>query len=293
MIINTLKTIVLLGILTGILLSLGSFIGGTTGIYCALIFSLIGNGIAYFFSDRLVLRLYKAQPLDQVHYKNIYDEVASLAHTMHIPMPRLWLINNPMANAFATGRSPKHGSIALTTGIIGLLSAQELRGVLAHELSHIKNRDILVATIAALVATAIGYIGSMFRSMAFWQSVGYGNKRKQTSPLVLMVIGIITPLVALLLQLAVSRSREYLADETGAHACADPLALASALEKLHNQKNMHHYNNTQENHEATAALFIVHPAVGESMSNLFSTHPPMNRRIKRLHALYEKMFHVR
>ncbi len=293
MVFNRIKTVILLAALSGLLMTIGGLIGGTSGIKMALIMALIFNGIAYFFSDKIVLSMYGAQPLDPTTYAWIYTIVQELATEMRIPMPKLWLLNSPIANAFATGRNPAHASVALTKPIINILDTDELRGVLAHELSHVKNRDILVTTIAATIATAIGYLANMLRWNALWGSMNSDNRRKDSNPLVLMVIGIIMPFAALLVQLAISRSREYLADETGADCCRDPLALASALEKLNNYAA---HGNTDAHaqdprYASTASLFIVNPFTDSSWATLFSTHPPMSKRIARLRALSTKMFH--
>ncbi len=289
MIFNQLKTIILLGSLSGLLMLIGGLIGGTTGMQYALIMSFIFNGIAYFFSDRIVLNMYGARPLDQKTYPQIYAIIEELSQTMQLPMPKLWLIHNPMANAFATGRNPSHASIAVTTGIIDLLDQHELRGVLAHELAHVKNRDILVTTIAATIATTIGYLANMLRWSSLWSSSS-DRQRRGANPLFLLLASILLPIAATIIQLAISRSREYLADETGSHNCKDPLALASALEKLHNHIPHAHLNNADAQRASTAPLFIVHPFTGDTLMSLFSTHPPVKQRIERLNALYRKMF---
>lgn len=286
---NKFKTFILLVSLSGLLLLLGNFFGGMIGLQMAFILALLMNGIAYFFSDKIVLRMYGAQPLDRQTHGWIYEVVEDLARNMHLPMPKLWIINTAMANAFATGRNPQHASVAVTTGILDILDRDELRGVLAHELSHVKNRDILVSTIAATMATAIGYLASMLQHVAFWDSVR-GENRKSGNPIAMFVVALLMPLAATIIQLAISRSREYLADETGAHACHDPLALASALEKLHNHIPHAHMNNNDTQRASTAPLFIVHPFSGNSLINLFSTHPPMHLRVQRLQALHRKMF---
>lgn len=288
MISNTLKTCVLLTTLSGILLFIGGFVGGSTGIHVALIMSLIMNGITLFFSDRIVLSLYRAQPLDRINYASIYQTVEELSQSMNIPMPKLWLVTTPMANAFATGRNPKHASVAVTTGIIELLDTDELRGVLAHELAHIKNRDTLISTIAATIASAIGYLAYMIRHLALWGSIN--NNRRRDNPVALMIIGMLMPIAATLIQLAISRSREYSADETGARHSHDPLALACALEKLHGNTKFAHMNASDPRHASTASLFIVHPFTDSSWISFFSTHPPMSKRIARLQKLSEKMF---
>lgn len=288
MIFNILKTAVLLIILSGLLALIGGLIGGVSGIQLALFISLLMNGIAFFFSDRIVLSLYKAQPLDKNHYGWIYDIVEELAYKMQLPMPKLWLVSTPVANAFATGRSPKHASVAITTGILSLLDAEELRGVLAHELAHIKNRDTLITTIAATVASAIGHLAYMLRHMALWGSIN--NDRRKENPFVLVVVSILMPFAATLVQLAISRSREYAADDTGAQCCRSPLALASALQKLENNVKYAHMNPQDMQQTSTASLFIVHPFTSHSLSSLFATHPPISKRVARLHQLSKKMF---
>lgn len=290
MIFNKIKTLILLIVLSSFLMGLGALIGGMQGVQFALIFSLVINGIAYFFSDKIVLSLYRARPLDEIQYAWVYKIVKELTEKMNIPMPKLWLISTPMANAFATGRNPSNASVALTTSIMELLDKDELRGVLAHELAHVKNRDILVTTIAATIATAIGYLAHMLRYAAFWGSMNGNRRRNGDNALVVFLVAILMPIAATLIQLAISRSREYLADETGAHCCNDPLALASALEKLHNHIPYAHLNNQDTQRASTAPLFIVHPFTTNGFINLFSTHPPMDKRIARLRSIYEKMF---
>ncbi len=289
MIWNQIKTVILLAGLSSLLIFIGGIIGGPSGIKFALVFSLITNGLAYFFSDKMVLRMYKAKPLDPEKYAWIYSIVNDLAQTMKIPAPKLWMIETPMANAFATGRNPKNASVAVTSGILDILDEHELRGVLAHELSHVKNRDILVATIAATIASSISFLASMARYAAFWGSMG-GDRRRNGNPFALLLIAIFMPIAAVIIQLAISRSREYLADETGAHDCQDPMALASALEKLDNSIAKNHMRSDDTLHASTASLFIVYPFKGGGMLSLFSTHPPMSKRIARLRAMYEKMF---
>ena len=284
---NRIKTVILLGVLSGLLMLLGALIGGTDGITIAFVLAMIINGAAYFFSDKMVLALYKAQPLDQKRYDYVYSIVHELSSRMNLPMPKLWIISSPMANAFATGRNPTHASIAVTTGILDLLERHELRGVLAHEIAHIHNRDILITTIAATLATTIGYAAHMIQHIAFWG--GMHNRRRGGNPVALFFIALLMPFAALLIQLALSRSREYLADETGAYTSEDPLALASALQKLERHIPEAHLNAEDRAQTATAPLFIVQPFLGEGISNLFSTHPSTKLRIAKLHGIYEKM----
>lgn len=287
MILNQIKTVMLLALLSGAFLALGMLIGGSQGLTFAFMMALVMNFAMFFYSDKIVLAMYRAQKLDEVRYGWIYDIVQELASTMKLPMPKLWLVANPMANAFATGRNPRHASVAVTSGILSILDKDELRGVLAHELSHIKNRDTLISTVAATLAAAIGYVCNMLHYASIYRS---DKDRKNINPIFTLLVVMLMPLIASLLQLAISRSREYLADETGAHSCHDPLALASALEKLQSHIPQAHLNNQDAAQASTAPLFIVNPFVGKSIINLFMTHPPMEKRIARLHQMHRTMF---
>jgi len=279
MFINQIKTAFLLGAMSGLMLLIGHFAGGTTGLTIALTFAVLMNFLVYFYSDKLVLKLYKAQPLDQEKYSHIYEIVESLCRTANIPMPKLWYIPTSTANAFATGRNPKHASVAVTQGIIDLLEEHELRGVLAHELSHVKNRDILVATIAATLAATIGFLADML----YWSTLLFGGRnRDRSGGIGVIFVAILMPFAAMLIQLAISRSREYLADESGANISRDPLALASALEKLQYSAQMKKLKPKNQAETSTASLFIVYPFSGKGLLSLFSTHPPMEKRVKRL-----------
>lgn len=286
---NRIKTAVLLAAMSGVLLFFGLLIGGQSGMQFACLCALIMNGITYFYSEKIVLWMYGARKLDPQKYSWIYEMVHELALRMDMPMPKLWFVDTPMANAFATGRNPQHASVAVTAGIVAILEPHELRGVLAHELSHIKNRDILISTVAATLATAIGYLASMLRHVAIFGSFD-SKKRDEGNPFFMMMVALLMPLAASLIQLAISRSREYLADETGAHYCRDPLALASALEKLHNHTAYAHMDSDDTQRASTAPLFIVHPFTTDGMLSLFSTHPPVSKRVQRLHKICEKMF---
>lgn len=290
---NQVKTAILLGTLSGLLMMLGGLFGGFKGIVVFFIISLAMNGIAYFFSDKMVLRMYNAKPLDKQQFGWIYDIVEGLTHQAKIPMPKMWLIETPMANAFATGRNPSHASVAVTSGILDILDADELRGVLAHEISHVTNRDILISSIAATLATTIGFLANMMQNMAFWGTMSGDSQRRGPNPLVLLVVAILMPIAASLIQLAISRSREYLADESGAEVSRDPLALASALEKLELRAKKVHFADNDTAHASTAHLFIVKPFTGRGLSALFSTHPPMQKRVERLRQIYEEMMHQR
>lgn len=234
--------------------------------------------------------MYKAQPLDSARYANIYAMVQELSKKMNIPMPRLWLVNTPMANAFATGRNPSHASIAVTSGILAILDESELRGVLAHELSHIKNRDVLVSTIAATLATAIGYLANMLQYSAMWGSSSSNDNNRRTNPIVMVLVALLMPIAATLIQLAISRSREYMADETGAQTSQEPLALASALQKISDNVTRNHFDPRDASKASTASLFIVHPFTSGSWATLFATHPPIRERIERLKRLVGKRY---
>lgn len=284
---NQLKTVILLGSLSALLMLFGYLLGGSSGIIMALTMSLAMNFIAYFYSDKIVLNMYGAQPLDRDRYKYIHDMVRDLCDKAGLPMPKLWYIPTRMANAFATGRNPEHASVAVTQGILDILDEKELRGVLAHEISHVKNRDILIATIAATFATAIGYVANMLQWAALFG--GTRNHRDDRSGndqrmgiFGALVAAILLPIAATLLQLAISRSREYLADESGAEICHDPLALASALEKLHSSAQKQHLDPESSVQVSTASLFIVYPFALHGLMHLFATHPPMEDRIRRL-----------
>jgi heat shock protein HtpX len=266
----------------------GHWLGGSSGVIFAFIMALVMNAGAYFFSAKMVLAMYSAQPLDRVKYSKIYAMVEELTFKAGIPMPQLWYIPSPMANAFAIGRNPQHSHVAVTQGILDILHDHELRGVLAHEISHIKNRDILVATVAATIAMAIGYLANMVQ----WAFIFGGSHRdrdgNRSVGLGALIVALIMPFAATLIQLAISRSREFLADESGAHTCDDPLALASALEKLHDSSRRQQAQPQSNADTATASLFIVYPFSGKGLVNLFSTHPPMEERIRRLHKMARK-----
>ncbi len=283
---NRIKTARLLASMSGLLLLLGRFIGGNAGLTFALIFSLVLNYVTYFYSDKLVLKMYKAVPLDKQKYADLYDVVDELSHEQNIPMPKLWYVPSKMANAFATGRNPKNASVVVTQGILDILDESELRGVLAHEMAHIKNRDILVGTIAATLATAIGYMAFMLR----WSAIfgGRGNGRDRGGVIGTILVAILMPIAATLIQLAISRSREYLADDTGAKTCRDPLALASALEKLSHSATEQRLEPQSPGHASIASLFIVYPFRGKGLTSLFSTHPPMEKRIARLRKMADR-----
>lgn len=288
MIMNRFKTLVLMSLLAGVFMCCGYLLGGTTGLTLAFSIACLSNLVLYFFSDTIVLKMYQAQPFDHQKYPDIEPMVRALCEKMHLPMPRLWLINTPVANAFATGRNPKNSSVVFTTGILSLLEPHEIRGVIAHELSHIYHRDILVTTVAATIAMAISYIAQMAQHHLFFASFSQEERSNKRSTLGMIIAAILMPIVALLIKLGISRSREYLADEMGGHISHDPLALASALEKLHH--NTEHVSFTSKNtaQEATASLFIVNPFSAKEFAELFSTHPSVEKRVAALKKQYAK-----
>ncbi len=272
---NQLKTVILIGILTGILLVMGRLLGGNLGMTVALVFSLGFNFLIYWYSDKIALWIYRAKPADGKEYKELHKMVEDITILARVPKPKVYIIPSEQPNAFATGRNPSNASVAFTQGILKLLDKNELRGVTAHEISHVKNRDVLITTIAAAIAGVISYIGAMTR----WSAIfGSNDDSGRNNIISLLIIGILTPIVAMIIQLAISRSREYIADESGAKTIKDPLSLASALEKLESGSKV----PMKLGSEATSSLFIVNPFRGSAMLSLLSTHPPMNERVKRL-----------
>ncbi len=279
---NQIKAVLLLGLLTGLLLLVGRLIGGATGLLVALVFSVLMNFGAYWFSDRIVLAMYRAKPADRKTHAHLYKIVEEVAAAANMPMPKVYIIPTEAANAFATGRSPKNGVVACTEGIMKLLTDKELKGVIAHEISHVKNRDVLVTTIAATIAGVISYLAHMAQFAAIFGGGRRDDNRGGGSVIALLAIAIITPLIAMILQLAISRSREFLADHSGAVTVKDSEGLASALSKL-DKAALHHKMGM--GNEATASLFIVNPLRGQALMSLFSTHPPLEARIQRLRSI--------
>jgi len=277
---NTLKTTLLLGLLTGLFVAIGALLGGRSGMVIAFGMAMVMNFVSYWFSDKIVLRMYGAQPIGEADAPVVYRIVRNLATKARIPMPKLYLIAAPTPNAFATGRSPQHAAVAVTEGILRIMNEQELEGVLAHELSHVLNRDVLVSTIAATFAGAIG----MLAHMAQWTAIfggGRDDEGRSTNPIALIATIIFAPLAAMLIQMAVSRSREYEADASGARLTRQPLGLAAALAKLQQANQM----LPMDVNPATSHLFIVNPLTGRGFATLFSTHPPIEERIARLQAM--------
>ena len=278
---NTLKTAVLLGLMTALILGIGQYFGGTQGMTIAFIFAIVLNFVSYWFSDKIVLAMYRAQPIDRSQAAELYAIVEELAARANMPMPRLYLIPTDAPNAFATGRSPKHAVVAVTNGILKILNREELRGVLAHELSHVSNRDILISSVAATLAGAVMLIARIAQFSLFFGGYGGRDDNRGGNPISMLLMAILAPLAATLIQLAVSRSREYAADETGARLAGDPEALASALQKLQAASQ----RRPMPADPATAHLFIVKPFSGQALASLFSTHPPTEKRVQRLREL--------
>jgi heat shock protein HtpX len=279
---NMLKTTLFLALLTGLFMAVGGLLGGRGGMMMAFVLALVMNFVSYWFSDKIVLKMYGAQPLGESEAPVVHRIVRSLATRAGIPMPKLYLLPSEAPNAFATGRNPQHAAVAVTHGILRIMDETELEGVLAHELSHVLNRDILISTIAATIAGAI----SMLANMAQW-GLMFGGARHDddeghgTNPIALILTFILAPVAAMIIQMAVSRSREYQADASGAKLTRNPLGLASALGKLEQASRMVPMNANP----TTAHLFIVNPLSGRSLMSLFATHPPVQDRIARLRSM--------
>jgi len=274
---NTLKTGILLGALTGLLMLIGGYFGGQQGVVIAFFFALVMNFGSYWFSDKIVLSMYRAAEVSESQAPELYAIVKTLALRAGLPMPRIYIVPGDTPNAFATGRNEKHAVVAVTEGILKLLNRDELEGVIAHELTHIKNRDMLIGSIAATIAGAV----MMLASMAKWAAIfGVGNRDDDEGGGIfgLIIMAILAPIAAMLIQMAISRSREYLADEGGSRISGKPNGLAGALGKLSQSSQAIPMNANP----STAHMFIVNPLTGRSMANLFSTHPPIEKRIARL-----------
>jgi heat shock protein HtpX len=274
---NGFKTVLLLGLLTGLLLFLGDYLGGQSGLAIALIISALLNFVSYFFSDKIALSVYRAQPVTREELPQVYRVVERLTQRIGLPMPKIYVIPSDSPNAFATGRNPQHASVAVTRGILNLLDEEELEGVLAHELGHVRNRDILTSSIAATIAGAITWLARM---AYYGELFGYGGggRDRRGGALSGLFMLILAPIAAMMIQLAVSRSREYEADHTGAEFTGNPYALARALKKLDAYSRRLPMPATP----STAHLFIVQPVLGMDFASLFSTHPPIYKRIERL-----------
>jgi heat shock protein HtpX len=275
------KTVLLLGLLSAIIIMMGGMMGGRTGVVFAFGLALLMNLGSYWYSDRIVLSMYRARQLDRTEAPYLHDAVAELARNARIPTPRLYIVPEEAPNAFATGRDPEHAVVAVTEGILKLMPPEQLRGVVAHEVGHIVNRDILIQTIAGVLASAIVSLANIFQFAAIF---GSRDENGGGNPVAALVLALLAPLAAGLIQMAISRSREYLADDTGAHLCGNPLDLANALQRLgaYSQRIP-----LQQGNPSTEQMFIVRPmfSFGSGVSNLFSTHPPLEERIARLQAM--------
>ncbi len=279
---NVFKTGVLLAVLTAMLVLIGGAIGGQQGMVIAFAIALVMNFVSYWFSDKMVLAAYGAQPIDEAAAPRLYAIVRRLATRAGIPMPRVYLVQSETPNAFATGRNPQHAVVAVTEGIMRILDEEELEGVLAHELSHVKNRDVLISTIAATLAGAITYLAHMAQWAAMFGGRSRDDDEGGSNPIAMILLAILAPIAALLVQMAVSRSREFQADATGAQVAGRSWGLAKALEKLQMANQAMPMADATP---ATAHLFIVNPLSGQTLMRLFSTHPPLEERIARLRAM--------
>jgi heat shock protein HtpX len=272
--VNTLKTFFFMMVLSGLLLLVGGMIGGMSGVIVALIFALVMNFFAYWFSDRIALAMTHARQVTEQDEPELHRLVAEQASQAGLPMPKVYVMETDSPNAFATGRSPRHATVAVTSGIRRLLSREELGAVLAHEMAHVGNRDTLIMTVVATIAGAI----SMLAMMAQFSAMFGGRGRGGQNMIGLLIVAIVMPMAAMLVRMAISRAREYQADATGARTSGNPLALANALEKLHQGSQA----RPMKVAEGASHLFIVNPLSGASLAGLFSTHPPIQERVRRL-----------
>jgi len=282
---NMFKTTILLASLTGLLVLIGNYFGGTGGMIIAFLFAVIINFGSYWYSDKIVLKMYRAREVTPAESPNLHRIVSDLAMKGRLPKPKVYIVESGMPNAFATGRDPQHAAVAVTTGILNLLSNEEIEGVLAHELAHVKNRDTLISAVAATIAGVI----TMMATWARWAAIfgGFGSRDDDNGGIVgFIVMAVLAPLAATLIQLAISRSREFAADEEGARISKKPWALANALEKLE-YGNSHFQPSIRDVQakETTAHMFIVNPLKGGVLQSLFRTHPVTDERVKRLRAM--------
>ena len=276
---NMMKTAILMAAITALFMAIGSMIGGKAGMMLALVVAVGMNFFSYWFSDKMVLKMYNAREVDETSAPRFYGMVRELAQRAQMPMPKVYLIDEAAPNAFATGRNPENAAVAATTGILNVLSERELRGVMAHELAHVKHRDILISTISATMAGAISMLANF---AAFFG--GRDEEGRPTNPIAGIAVAILAPLAASLIQMAISRAREFEADRGGAEICGDPAALASALDKIHRYAQgipLH----AAEAHPETAQMMIMNPLSGGGLRGLFSTHPATEERIARLMAM--------
>jgi heat shock protein HtpX len=272
---NGIKTVFLMSLMMALFLLVGYAIGGKSGMTIAFVFSLVMNFGSYWFSDKIVLKMYRAQPITREQSPKFYDMVEQLAQNANLPMPKVYIINDPTPNAFATGRNPQNAAVAATTGILQGLNNEELAGVMAHELAHVKHRDILISTIAATLVGTISYIAQM----AGWAAMfGRSDDSEEGGGFGGLILIILSPIIAMLLQMSISRSREFAADAGGSQISGNPMALASALQKISRANQVQPMRNTNP---STAHMFIISPFLG-GLGKLFSTHPPVEQRIAKL-----------
>ena len=281
--VNTVKTFMLMAALTALFMFAGRALGGQSGMVFALVMALVMNFFAYWYSDRMALAMARAREVTSAQAPELHATVERLAQGAGLPKPRVYIIANRTPNAFATGRNPEHAAVAVTQGLLDLLQRDEIEGVLAHELAHVKNRDILISSIAAVMAGAISYLATM----AQWAMIFGGGRQDDDDGagnlIAMLVMMIVAPLAASLIQMAISRSREYVADATGAKICGHPRSLAHALERL----EAYNHQSPMQVNPATAQMYIVNPLSAGTVANLFSTHPPLRERIRRLDAMAE------
>ena len=280
---NTLKSLFLLAFLSAILVLVGGVIGGKNGALVALVLAGVMNFVSYWWSDKIVLRMYKASEVGRDDAPELYSDVEELAQIAGLPMPRVYVIPEQAPNAFATGRDPHHSAVAVTQGIMRLLNRSELKGVIAHELAHIRNRDILIGSVAATIAGAITYLAYMAQFAAIFG--GGGGNRRGGGMLGLLAMAIIAPMAAMIVRMAISILREFGADKTGAEICGNPLYLADALRKLQAGASRIPLQVSEQTAESTAHMMIVSPMIGGGFAKLFSTHPPTEERVARLEAM--------
>ena len=276
---NFTKTFMLMAAITALFVVIGHFIGGQSGMFIALALAVAMNFFSYWFSDKMVLKMYNAQEVDATTAPEYYNMVKELAGRANLPMPRVYLIDDNAPNAFATGRNPEHAAVAATTGILRALNARELRGVMAHELAHVKHRDILISTIAATMAGAVSSLANF--AMFFG---GRDEEGRPSNPIASIAVMFLAPMAAALIQMAISRAREFEADRGGAEISSDPLALAAALDKIHKYAAGISFE-AAESHPATAQMMIINPLFGGGISKMFSTHPATEERIARLNEM--------
>lgn len=275
---NTIKTVVLLAALSALIIWMGGAIGGKSGATMALVMALVMNFASYWWSDKIVLSMYRAKEVSPEEAPELYNATVELSQNAGLPMPKLYIIPENTPNAFATGRNHSHSAVAVTTGILRILNINELKGVLAHELAHIKHRDILISSVAATISAAITYLTYF---AIFFGGRG-GDSGRGSNPVVLIAMMILAPIAAMIIRMSISRTREFLADEGGANICGNPIYLADALRKLDNYSGRADMHVSDQVADSTAHMFILNPLSGKGLASLFSTHPPMEERIAKL-----------